>query len=198
MMDHKSVNLQYLSDCTTIPTATLDKNAQVDFFEAFSSELVTSELPMLSEHCPISTVHSLSVGKIISQLLQNSDINLSKKLKKEIIIGGILHYIGKTAISEDLLDDNKTLSESKRKEVQEHAEKGSSLVSDEHPVVQTIIKYHYKFQRGAYPEGEIEYPDGIDDDTKQAIDIGILAIAMSDMLESMYPDTRISALIDTQ
>ena len=115
-----------------------------------------NQIQSLTNHSPSPISHSYNVSQMANSFgaylgLCNKDIN-------KLIIGGLLHDIGKVSYDDDLLSGIETLDEEKRGVIHNHTIVGLSIVN--HHIVdkeiREIILYHHERVDGkGYPFGLI-------------------------------------------
>ncbi len=91
----------------------------------------------------------------VSQLC--SDIGSAMGLEgHEITTAGVLHDIGKVAISESILDKESPLTDGEWTEIKRHPEAGYSILSsvnDYGPLAQCVLAHHERWDGSGYPHG---------------------------------------------
>lgn len=124
--------------------------------------------------------HSLNVSVI--SLYFCKKLRLSEELMKDIGVGALLHDIGLINVSDEILNKKGILSESEKKQVQEHPEIGFKKIEKNYSisdrVKEIILKHHERKDGKGYPEGNKE--------VKEYIEIVALA-DIFDALTSLRP-----------
>lgn len=101
--------------------------------------------------------HSLNVAYITAQACMSME--LSEELLNQITLGGLLHDVGKTCISPDIIKKGGCLNPDEYAEIKKHPQYGYDILkgcgfSD---IVCDIALYHHEKKDGSgYPKGFIE------------------------------------------
>lgn len=95
--------------------------------------------------------HSQRVSELCGQIGLAMDLEVH-----ELITAGMLHDIGKVAISESILDKVEPLTNSEWAEMQRHVEVGYNILSsvnDYGPLADCVLAHHEHYDGGGYPNG---------------------------------------------
>ncbi len=120
------------------------KDSQSEFFEI--TQITNKEYKTYT--------HSVNVGLYcmtygVKAGLRNDDV-------RELGLGGMLHDVGKSKISPNILDKNGFLTEQEFEEAKQHAPYGGEILFDMNCYGQNIVdmanQHHEKFKGGGYPE----------------------------------------------
>lgn len=161
------------------------------------NEAIQFIMKTLYEKLPREQEHSERVGKISGAIgtamgFTNEEIN-------ELMTAGILHDIGKIAISNDILDKLDNLSNYEWLEIRRHPEISYSILSslnDYAPLANIILVHHERYDGTGYPKGLVG----------EQIPLQARIIAIADAYdamtygrpykEPMSPDAAIQEIID--
>ena len=100
---------------------------------------------------PREQVHSKRVSQLCGQIGSAMGLEVN-----EFITAGMLHDIGKVAISESILDKVLPLTDSEWTEMKRHTEAGYSilsLVNDYGPLAECVLAHHERWDGAGYPNG---------------------------------------------
>ncbi|MBR9689580.1 MAG: HD domain-containing protein [Candidatus Altiarchaeota archaeon] len=126
----------------------------VDFFQ--DKEQVKLLLDSLKEHDLATYQHSLRVGLLSYKAAKEFDYDL-----EDMFIAGLLHDIGKIAISPDLLSKKGTLSVEEWLELEEHVETSYEMLKNDYVFCAEVIRRHHKYQQDSYPVNLPELNEGL-------------------------------------
>lgn len=105
-------------------------------------------------------VYEHSLGVAIISLILCKKLNLSSDLMKEIVIGALLHDIGKILIARDILEKVDKLDAKELAIVKEHPRLGYNIIKDNpnvSAVAKVIVLCHHEREDGSgYPLGKGE------------------------------------------
>jgi len=115
---------------------------------------VIGKLHRVSEYSEYTFEHSLNVA-IIAGILANW-LGYDNFTRKELILAGLLHDIGKALTPLEILNKPGSLTAEEMAEIREHSLKGFELV-DEAPISQAvktaILQHHERLDGSGYPAG---------------------------------------------
>ncbi|MGV7222371.1 MAG: HD-GYP domain-containing protein [Nitrospinales bacterium] len=98
--------------------------------------------------------HSVNVG--LYCMTYGVKAGLSSEDIRELGLGGMLHDVGKSKISPEILDKNGFLTDDEFEEAKKHAPYGGELLFDMNCYGQNVVnmanQHHEKFKGGGYPE----------------------------------------------
>lgn len=136
--------------------------APVESVEALAADVVAAVaagsatvLPManLKDHDEYTYCHAINVGVMSSALA--SAVGLSKQRVFDITCGALLHDVGKSAISLEIINKRGQLSEAERARMNDHPAEGAAILAASPglaPVVVSIAyEHHLKLDGGGYP-----------------------------------------------
>lgn len=119
-------------------------------FENFHSFIPLGELKSYDEY---TYVHTINLA--ILTMAQAESLGFSKKAVHEMGIGALLHDVGKTQVSLDVLHKQGKLTAEEFEEMKSHTVKGAALLLQHPgiPHVATIVAYehHLKYDGNGYP-----------------------------------------------
>lgn len=127
----------------------------------------------------IEQTHSSRVSELSKKI--GMAMNLSEKEIAELELAGLMHDIGKIAISEDILSKKGSLSSDEWAEIKRHPEIGYRILSASNNmsyIAQYVLSHHER------PDGK-GYPFGI---SKDKIPLQSLIIAVADTYDAMTSD----------
>lgn len=103
-------------------------------------------------------LHNHSVNVSILALELGKHMGLDEKQLRSVGIGGLLHDLGKTGVSEDIIRKPGGLSTSEWEKIKEHPVIGSEISSQMDgldPIVgKVILEHHIRYDHTGYPETE--------------------------------------------
>ncbi|KUO64075.1 MAG: hypothetical protein APF84_08170 [Gracilibacter sp. BRH_c7a] len=117
-------------------------------------EAIKMIMKTLYEKIPREEEHSNRVSKLSSSIglaLGLSDADIHK-----LQMSGLLHDIGKIAVSNDILNKNAPLSDLEWIEIKRHSESGYSILSSSNDyafLAEDILAHHERFDGTGYPKG---------------------------------------------
>lgn len=112
-------------------------------------------LCMLKKRDEYTFMHSVNVGVLLIAFCRS--IGMQDSLAIEVGIGGMLHDIGKTRISNNILDKPGPLTEEEMHNVQRHVELGVRLLQRTPDIqeasIQVVSLHHERTDGSGYPKG---------------------------------------------
>jgi len=108
--------------------------------------------------------HSVNVG--LYCMTYGIKIEKPQEECRQLGLGGMLHDVGKSQISDALINKNGKLTDSEFEEMKKHSPLGEEILKDmkcySQPVVQMAGQHHEQWKGGGYPRGlmgeEIAFP----------------------------------------
>lgn len=92
--------------------------------------------------------HCVSVAKVAERILVNTD-TFTEEEKNNIIIGAVLHDIGKIFVPFNLTESPRRLSENEFEIVKIHTRIGNEILKNDFPeIVSNIAQYHHEKPNG--------------------------------------------------
>lgn len=102
-------------------------------------------------------IHSIEVCKMATQMAITA--RCSETVIRKICVAGLLHDIGKTRISKNILYKKEPLSVSEFSIIKKHSAVGYSILKDvyeDEEICQMVLKHHEKITGKGYPYGTAE------------------------------------------
>lgn len=128
-----------------------DKIVQDIIFDS-EDALFCSQLKLLGEY---NKCHALNTAILSGALARRMEMN--ENFINDIVLAGLLHDIGKTKISSDLLD-KKNLSNQEQKTIQNHTRIGYKIIKQEMDLPENIaivaLEHHEASDASGYPMGK--------------------------------------------
>lgn len=122
--------------------------------ESVRSHMINTIITTLHEKNPREEMHSKRVSVLCQAI--GSAINLSGTELRKLKIGGLLHDIGKIAITEGILNKPGKLTPAEWKEIERHPEIGYRILSSSHEMLELAectLAHHEKWDGTGYPKG---------------------------------------------
>lgn len=141
-----ALNVQ-LRDCNEVVNLS---NRLTDYL--IKNRDVLQELIMIKYMHNYTYSHCLNVAVISSQIGVN--LGLTEKEIRALVLGSLLHDLGKTAIPTSILDKPTKLSDAEFNIIKEHPEEGYKLLSNvelDKSSFDIIIQHHEKLDGSGYP-----------------------------------------------
>lgn len=138
------------------------------------------QLATFKSYHQYTLTHSINVS-IFSVFLGNA-LLVSPKFLKNLAFGGLLHDIGKTQISKQILDKPGPLDDAEFKIIKNHPEIGYNIIkanTDVDPEVLDIILHHHEKKDGT------GYPDGL---KNEEISLASKIVAVADIYDALTSD----------
>jgi len=136
--------------------------ANCSFREIFESsspyKILTDMLEAISKALEIHDEYTSSHQKNVSFIcgLIATELSMEERQKRGLIIGALVHDIGKIAVPSQILNKTGKLSLAERLLLQYHCEVGENIfsqVSLPWPVVDMILQHHERLDGSGYPHG---------------------------------------------
>jgi HD-GYP domain-containing protein (c-di-GMP phosphodiesterase class II) len=123
--------------------------------------------------------HATAVARLALEI--GRDLQLPRSELVSLVIGALVHDIGKLAVPAPLLETPRHLTEDEWRIVRAHPAAGESLVSGHlrHPSVRAIVRSHHERMDG------LGYPDGLEGD---AIPLVARIVAVADAFDAMVAE----------
>lgn len=124
------------------------------YSQSFRSNLLKSLLNTLVAKSHETKEHTLRMADLADQLAQKIDLNYEQR--KNLSLVAMLHDIGKTSISEDILKKPDKLNEQEWEEIKKHPAYGYNIASatgEISHVAEDILSHHEKWDGSGYPRG---------------------------------------------
>ncbi|MDF2596184.1 MAG: hypothetical protein K0R69_2525 [Clostridia bacterium] len=103
-------------------------------------------------------VYEHSIGVAIITLLLCKKLNLNIDLTKDIVIGALLHDVGKILIPKEVLEKKEKLNEKEQELIWEHPKMGYNIIKDNSnisAVTKVVVLCHHEREDGSgYPLGK--------------------------------------------
>ncbi|PKO11836.1 MAG: hypothetical protein CVU39_27295 [Chloroflexi bacterium HGW-Chloroflexi-10] len=159
------------------------------FEDCLRDAAIQSELAFLKEHHPVSYEHSCRVCQISLELgmMHSLDYDLCVQLG----LAALMHDIGKTHISLDILDKASSLDDEETRAVRKHVRQALlTLDQPQYELVRAILAAHHEYSRSPYPRSGFERRQNHRFDQERRhirADIQVAAeiLALSDMLDAL-------------
>ncbi|MGM0420378.1 MAG: HD domain-containing phosphohydrolase [Bacillota bacterium] len=120
----------------------------------FHQEILASMLRLLSIHDQYTESHSQNVGELSRQLAQ--ELELSKEEVKNAYWAGLVHDIGKTLISDKILNKDSRLDPDEFKVIEDHPRWGYEALKTSsrlEKIAQYVLYHHERIDGEGYPVG---------------------------------------------
>lgn len=112
----------------------------------------------LREHSEATYFHSIRVANMANELYKLS--GLPQNIKEDVIIGALLHDIGKSQIPIEILDKKEKLTNEEWMLLMQHPIIGISILDDYSEIVKNICQLHHKKNdNSGYPDGYYSLPE---------------------------------------
>lgn len=123
--------------------------------------------------------HATAVARLALEI--GRELQLPRPDLVSLVIGALVHDIGKLAVPASLLETPRHLTEDEWRIVREHPAAGESLVSGHlrHPSVRAIVRSHHERMDG------LGYPDGLRGDE---IPLVARIVAVADAFDAMVAE----------
>lgn len=118
------------------------------------NESIQLILRTLHEKIPREKEHSSRVSNLCGQIGEAMDLGMAQI--NQLITAGILHDIGKIAVSNAILNKIPPLNKQEWEEVKRHAEIGYSILSEVNayaPLAESVVAHHERWDGTGYPKG---------------------------------------------
>ena len=119
--------------------------------------------------------HSIRVGLLSVRIAPYLNLN-----KKEALVAGTLHDIGKAYIDPRVLT-KKDFSDQDMQEMKKHTTLGYHILKQDHPLAAQVALRHHMFQENAYP---IECPQ-VAGNSSDLVDKYALAVSIADFFDAI-------------
>ncbi|MCM1992083.1 HD domain-containing phosphohydrolase [Oceanirhabdus seepicola] len=120
-------------------------------------EVISSMLNLIELKDKYTAGHSVAVTKYSSIIAREMNVKYGYKIDEEkLIVGSILHDIGKIGIYGDVLNKPSKLTQEEMEIIKGHPKNGADALADinDFETEYSIIKYHHeKYDGSGYPEG---------------------------------------------
>ncbi len=131
---------------------------KLTYNQSFRSNLLRSLQNTLVAKSHETKEHTLRMADLADQLAQKIDLNYDKR--KNLSLVAMLHDIGKTSVSEDILKKPAELNEEEWQEIKKHPRYGYNIATATREIAhiaEEILSHHEKWDGSGYPrrlEGE--------------------------------------------
>lgn len=143
-------------------TRSISDKARIIVTKDMMDVSITTLLLQLYNASHLSYTHSLNVAYLTAQITLSK--GYEKDIAKDIIIGALLHDIGKTFMPE-ILSKKQSLTENEFTEIKKHPEYGIQLIKEtaphlDRPIITDIVLHHHEKTDGSgYPHGITDIPE---------------------------------------
>lgn len=161
-----------------------------DFFNQWVEEraayvnTITTLATYMQHYHPYTRGHLKRVAEISERLAR--ELKLPAESVRHMRTAGLVHDIGKIAVSEEILDKTGKLTDEEWEKIKEHPVKGAEIISHLEFLEDIVdwIKYHHKWHNGS------GYPATGDDCKSLPIEASIIAVA--DSFDAMTDDRELA------